>query len=206
MTAQLPGAWAWVASCGPRAGHPVCSVTRKVDRIPRTPRSCRPARCTSAALVLGVLALTGCEPASSVSTPHATPAASVKVVDGDTIRVNVDGQALKVRLLGVDAPEYGDCGFDAATDRLGELVAGREVRLVADRYSDESDRFGRILAYVEVDLTDVGRVLLSEGLVAAWWPAGAPTPQRGPDYRRVEIDARNRAVGSWGVCESLGRR
>lgn len=48
------------------------------------------------------------------------------VYDGDSFELN-DGQ--RVRLLGVDAPEKGRCGYDEATKELRASVLGKKVRL-----------------------------------------------------------------------------
>src|SRR3546814_2865406 len=59
----------------------------------------------------------------------------------------------------------GECLADEAAQRLRDLVDGREVALVPDR--TDRDRFGRLLRHVEVDGTDVGGLLVQEGLALA---------------------------------------
>jgi endonuclease YncB( thermonuclease family) len=86
-----------------------------------------------------------------------------QVLDGDTIEVDGLG---RVRLVGVDAPEVGECGSQGAEERLSALVLGREVQLVAGGQGD-TDRYGRLLRYVEVDGVDVGLVLVQEGRAVA---------------------------------------
>ena len=76
----------------------------------------------------------------------------VRVVDGDTIHVEVDGRREKVRYIGVDTPESVkpgtrvQCFAKRASAFNRELVAGRRVRLVPD--AEARDRYGRLLAYV----------------------------------------------------------
>ena len=82
-----------------------------------------------------------------------------QVLDGDTVEVVGVG---RVRLVGVDTPEVGECGAQAAAGRLAELVLGRQVRLVTGGQGDV-DRYGRLLRYLEVDGADVGLVLVREG-------------------------------------------
>jgi len=72
----------------------------------------------------------------------------LRVIDGDTLVARVDGEARRVRLIGIDTPERGECGFGAAGARLRALVGGRRVRLEADPTQDREDRYGRLLAYV----------------------------------------------------------
>jgi len=76
----------------------------------------------------------------------------VRVVDGDTIAVLVDGRREKVRYIGVDTPETHhptkpvQCYGREASAFNARLVGGERVRLVRD--VEQRDRFGRLLAYV----------------------------------------------------------
>jgi endonuclease YncB( thermonuclease family) len=47
----------------------------------------------------------------------------VRIVDGDTIRVQVGGVEEPVRFYGIDTPERGDRCFDEATERTRQLSA-----------------------------------------------------------------------------------
>jgi len=73
------------------------------------------------------------------------------VIDGDTVEL-ASGRA--VRILGIDTPEEGECGYDEATRRMERLVLGRRVALV--RAGDDTDRYGRLLRYVDVARVDAG--------------------------------------------------
>lgn len=76
----------------------------------------------------------------------------VRVVDGDTIVVSIDGREDRVRYIGIDTPESVkpgapvQCYAKRASKENARLVAGREVRLVSD--AEARDRYGRRLAYV----------------------------------------------------------
>jgi micrococcal nuclease len=81
----------------------------------------------------------------------------VKIADGDTITVRTgDGQRRKVRLLAIDTPEsyatrygYTECGGEEAKEAMRRLVAASpRVKLTTDPSQDETDRYGRLLAYV----------------------------------------------------------
>ncbi|MGH3849146.1 MAG: thermonuclease family protein, partial [Pseudonocardiaceae bacterium] len=66
------------------------------------------------------------------------------ITDGDTLRIQ-DGT--RIRLIGIDTPERGDCYFTEATARMAALVPpGTRVRLEYD--VERTDRYGRELAYV----------------------------------------------------------
>ncbi|MFW0871274.1 MAG: thermonuclease family protein [Patescibacteria group bacterium] len=66
-----------------------------------------------------------------------------RVLDGDTIELD-DGA--KVRLLGINAPELGQCYGAESAQALSSLVLGREVMLQKD--STAIDEFDRLLRYV----------------------------------------------------------
>jgi endonuclease YncB( thermonuclease family) len=89
----------------------------------------------------------------------------VSVSDGDTIRVVVDGQEVRVRYIGIDTPEVGEGAepFGAEAAEANErLVAGRTV--VLERDVSDTDRFGRLLRHVWLE-TDAGWVLVSRELL-----------------------------------------
>ena len=90
-----------------------------------------------------------------------------KIVDGDTIRVTDEsGDEVKVRLIGIDTPESGRCGFDEATAQMESLISGSSVELVQGG-TDDVDKYGRLLRYVEVDGDDIGLAMIKSGWAIA---------------------------------------
>jgi endonuclease YncB( thermonuclease family) len=160
--------------------------------------------------------VSGCTPTAEPSVPTTPSGQETMVVtstaDGDTFTGrDATGTKVKIRLLGIDAPETAHdgqpaaCGGNAAAARLHELLLGKTVRLVKDAKSDDVDRYQRRLRYVELDGRDLALVLLSEGLAEAWYPSSEPRPQRYPAYAAAERSARDSRVGSWQTCDKLGR-
>lgn len=86
----------------------------------------------------------------------------VRVVDGDTIEL---GNGETVRLVGIDTPEVGECGFEKSAARLGELVAGQAVRL--GESDEDRDQYDRLLRYVDIGAMDAGYRLIRDGLAIA---------------------------------------
>ena len=100
-----------------------------------------------------------------VLVPQAT-ASAVEVdyvVDGDTIRL---GSGTYVRLIGIDTPEVGECGYQAAKQALDQMV-GSSVGLPNPSSVDDEDRYGRLLRYVRAGGRDTGLVLIRRGLAKA---------------------------------------
>lgn len=139
------------------------------------------------------------------------------VVDGDTIRVVHEGNDEYVRLLGIDTPELGEndperwYGIhdpawlsyhgELSTEYVRGLIApGDTVRLVFDGSTDDRCYHGRLLAYVEVNGTDVGALLIENGLAMHF---GIRRFQREELYASLEDAAREKGVGIW--SEGLDR-
>lgn len=130
---------------------------------------------------------------------HATPAVVASITDGDTLRVNVDGRNVPVRLLELDAPEVdGACGAAEATAALSTLApVGTTVWLEPD--VERRDRYGRLLRYVwRADGTMVNRALVRRG----WARARLYPPNDGHwrSMRRAGARARRRGAGLWRRC------
>lgn len=132
--------------------------------------------------------VTGC-----VSDPAAVAATVLFVIDGDTIEVSVGGGNERLRLLGIDAPEMGECGYDEARSALIELVDGMDVRLEAD--VSDRDRFGRLLRYIWVGDVLVNEVLVSGGAaIARRYPPDTGLAQR---LEAAQAEAQAAARGLW---------
>jgi len=143
------------------------------------------------------------------------------VVDGDTVDIRYDnGTTDTVRMLGIDTPEvYGgndpaefegvpdsragrDClgeAGDAASVALRERItsADMEVTLVLDPLSDGRGDYGRLLAYVEVNGTDVNQWLVADGYARVY----DSTFARSDDYYAAESAAQDGGAGLW-TCRS----
>ncbi len=99
-----------------------------------------------------------------------------RVVDGDTVHVQVRGRDVTVRLLGIDTPELHrpatpvECGARGAARALEALADGRRVRLVGDPTQDARDRYGRRLAYVVVrgSGVDLGETMVRRGWASVY--------------------------------------
>jgi endonuclease YncB( thermonuclease family) len=108
------------------------------------------------------------EPRSNEATVAAALWAVTRVVDGDTIDVSNATATETVRLLGIDTPESGECGFDSASAHLSLVTNVDSVTLTAaGDGKDDRDRYGRILRYVEVDGVDVGLTQIEQGYAIA---------------------------------------
>jgi len=91
----------------------------------------------------------------------------VRIVDGDTIDVQLADRVEKIRYIGVNAPEVHhpirgeESGGREAAEVNRRLVAARHVRLELDVRT--RDRYGRLLAYVWAGDTMVNAELVRLG-------------------------------------------
>lgn len=107
-----------------------------------------------------LVACAGSLPSDPSSSPPPSDVVQVEALDGDSLR---DGSGADYRLIGINAPDVGECLADEAAARLAELVAGG-VSLVGD--VEPTDQFGRELIYAYADDL-VNRTLVAEGLAVA---------------------------------------
>ena len=122
------------------------------------------------------------------------------VVDGDTLGVRLAaGSSERVRLIGIDTPEVGECLAAQATSTARRLAQGRPVTLMGDGTQATRDRYGRLLAYVWLPGgRDLGFQLISQGL-ARVYVYGRPFARLAA-YRRAELAGRRRGMNVWRGC------
>jgi len=76
------------------------------------------------------------------------------VVDGDTIKIDMNGTAETLRLIGIDTPETVDprkpvqCFGKEASSKAKELLSGQSVRIEKDSTQGDRDKYDRLLAYI----------------------------------------------------------
>lgn len=104
-------------------------------------------------------------PTESSEALLATTATVTGIVDGDTI----DTSQGRVRVIGIDTPESGQCGFDEATQNAASVVpVGSSVTLTAVASKDDTDQYDRLLRYVtSANGTDIGLEQIRDGLADA---------------------------------------
>lgn len=121
------------------------------------------------------------------------------VIDGETLQAVVNNEHVKIRLIGVNAPDAEDCYGAQARAALTTLVNGKTVIIAGDE--PDVDAAGNALRYVIIESTPP--VLVNAELVSD----GAAIPLHGAHTREADLLARgDRAYASgkgiWGtyVC------
>ena len=157
------------------------------------------------ALLVAVLVTGGEDPErSSGIDPEGdeVTATVTRVVDGDTVEVEVDGIEDRVRYIGVDTPESVtpgqpvECYGEEASELNADLVAGEDVRLVFD--AERRDRYGRLLAYVYAGEVFVNAELVRRGFASTL--TIPPNDSHAESFERLAERASEAERGLWGAC------
>jgi micrococcal nuclease len=130
-----------------------------------------------------LLFLTGC-----FQTPVNQSFFVQRVIDGDTLVLEDNST---VRLIGINAPEKGQPGFDEAKQLLEELVLWKPVKLERDVV--DKDRYGRLLRYVTTDVM-ANAVLLEQGK-AFFYPSSNQLHSQ--ELKKAEQKAVTANTGLW---------
>lgn len=147
-------------------------------------------------------------------TEHETYEAKVYgITDGDTLRVRLLplGVLVKVRLLGIDAPETGsDEHAKEQCRRLGvdldtlhklawvstlhlQWLCPKGQKIILKTRDKPRDEWNRILAEVFVGDDSINRLMAEHGYAMAW-------PGYGEEYQDLELQAAGARKGIWGLC------
>ncbi len=126
----------------------------------------------------------------------------VKVVDGDTLDVDIDGKVERLRLIGIDTPETVDprkaiqCFGIEASNKAKELLTGQYVSLETDPTQGERDKYKRLLRYVFLpDGTNYNLYMIKEGYAHEYTYSSKYKYQLA--FREAETLARENQRGLW---------
>jgi micrococcal nuclease len=134
----------------------------------------------------------------------------IRVVDGDTLHVRLDGREVTVRLIGINTPETVkpdtpvECYGPEASNYAKSTLAGQRVTLEFDDSQGRLDQYGRMLAYVWLEKSDGQLSFVNLDEVARGYARErqyGPTPYAWKSTFRAAADtARTSGAGLWGAC------
>jgi len=113
------------------------------------------------------------------------------------ITTTPNGTKLRLRLLGIDAPEIAHGGKpgqpygDEARQYLDHLIGGKIVQVEAHG----PDQYKRVLAVIFDDQVNVNLLMVAMGYAEVY--RGAPCQAYCEDLYRAEVKARRDRVGMW---------
>lgn len=126
-----------------------------------------------------------------------------KVIDGDTIVVEKDGERETLRLIGVDTPETVDprkpvqCFGKEASNFTKSSLQGKNVQLESDLTQGDRDKYKRILRYIFLeDGANFNKLLISEGYAHEYTYQENPYKYQA-EFKEAERQAREQKKGLW---------
>ncbi len=130
----------------------------------------------------------------------------VRVVDGDTLIVNILNKEEKIRLIGMDAPESVkpnspvECFGVEASLYLADILGGKELHFVQDSSQDTRDKYGRLLGYIFIGEENLAEKMIADGYAYEYTYDNPYRYQR--NFRTAERIARREERGLWSpdVC------
>jgi micrococcal nuclease len=127
----------------------------------------------------------------------------VRVVDGDTLNIRVNGQEETVRLLLVDTPEtvhpskpIQPFGPEASAFAKETLTPGKQVEIELD--VSERDKYGRLLCYLYLDGRMFNELLLKNGLARVAY-VYAPNTRYVNQFYILQKQAQAMEIGIWSI-------
>lgn len=125
-------------------------------------------------------------------------------VDGDTIKIDMNGKEETLRFIGVDTPETHDprkavqCYGQTAADFTKKLIGNNPVRLEADPLNTNRDRYDRLLRYIYLpDGTLVNAEIIKQGYGFAY--LSFPFT-KSDEFHSYQLEAMNNNRGLWSSC------
>jgi micrococcal nuclease len=131
----------------------------------------------------------------------------VSVVDGDTVKLDMNGTTETIRIIGLDTPETVhpskpvECMGIEASNQAKQLLAEQIVRFESDDTQDTRDRFGRLLGYLFLpNGNNFAEVMLRAGY-GNEYTYDLPYKYQS-EFKVAEQSARANGVGLWAddVC------
>ena len=155
-------------------------------------------------IIAGLLALggyTGYKLVKESKNYDKEPQPVVQVIDGDTIKIKDN---IRVRLIGIDAPEKGECYYQESREFLKDFLQGKTVNLEKD--ISAKDDYGRLLRYVILlsDDPELDNILVNDYIVRQGYALylSSPIDKR---YQQLLVDAQETALrenkGLWKECD-----
>lgn len=121
-----------------------------------------------------------------------------RVIDGDSVELEVDGTIVEARLIGINAPELADCQGPAARDALAGIAGGQAVDVV----DYGSDRYGRLLVALSINDDSVNLAMVRSG-----WALGQHSGEH-PDadaWVAAMVRAAEDGLGMWDHSDTCPR-
>jgi micrococcal nuclease len=119
------------------------------------------------------------------------------IIDGDTFNMKIDGQIIKIRVYGIEAPEKKQPYGKEAGEALRNLIDGKEIRL---RMIGDTT-FGRPVGEPWLgDSLNVSLWMVKNGH-SWWWPK--KYSKKDIKLKEAEEEARVKKLGLWASDDAV---
>jgi micrococcal nuclease len=129
-----------------------------------------------------------------------------RVVDGDTVVLDMDGIRQTVRLIGIDTPEIVDptrlpqCFGEEARAAAKVLLEGKTVSFETDPSQGAYDKYHRQLGYIELPGGEMYEsYMLLHGFAREYTYQGHAYKHQ-KEFTADEVLAKSSKIGLWGAC------
>ncbi len=126
----------------------------------------------------------------------------LKVVDGDTLDIDYNGNTERVRLIGINSPESVDprrpveCYGVEASEHAKDMLEGEDIKIEFDNSQSKRDQYDRLLAYVYLgDGQMVNRKMIADGY-AYEYTYNTPYKYQS-EFKSLQSIAKNLHRGLW---------
>ncbi len=133
----------------------------------------------------------------------------VRVVDGDTVRIMIDGKDESVRIIGINAPESTsktECFGSNATNKAKEILQTGWVQLERDNTQPDRDKYNRLLRYIWAGdgSVDLGYTMIHGGYAHEYTYRVPHNKQE--LYRAAQHEAESATRGLWAKDTCNGQK
>lgn len=134
-----------------------------------------------------------------------------KVIDGDTLELQLGDKIEKVRLIGVNTPETVDprrkveCFGREASDYAKKILTGQKVSLEFDPSQDQRDKYSRLLAYLYLEDGSLFNLDLIKAGYAYEYTYKKPYLYQS-QFQSAEDQAQSKQLGLWSVQTCGGQK
>ena len=126
----------------------------------------------------------------------------VKIIDGVTIDVLYgNNQKLRIRLLGIDAPELKQYFGYESSFYLNKILNGKSVAIISSPDKNKPYTLGyykRVIGKVVLNTRDINLEMIKKGM--AWhfkkYKKSQPIDER-QSYNKAESESRKKYIGLW---------
>jgi micrococcal nuclease len=153
---------------------------------------------TSLAFVIIALCFSSFSISRSFAAQRSSEVSVIKVHDGDTVTLMVNGKMRKTRLIGIDAPEMNQRPWGRqAKEHLIDIMNHTDWLVTVETDEVKQDKYGRALVY----LWTKNNELINERMVRDGYAVLftiKPNVRYGAAFSRAEKLARQEMKGIWG--------